>query len=302
MKLSIIIPVYRVENTLDRCLKSIMLQGYGDYELILVDDGSPDRCPQLCDEWAVRDRRITVIHKANGGLSDARNAGIEQAQGEYITFVDSDDFIGPDTYQPLMQQLERRPEIDMLEFPVYWHYGSKEQQVVDYGEQDYTDMTDYWLKGQAYLHTYACNKIYRSVLFEQVRYPKGKVFEDAYTLPELLRKARKVKTSSKGFYHYCWNEQGITATATGQQLRQLLEAHMTNGMPMDDTYYLHLLNIQIDVCEQTGDVQRLMPRKVDTTIFTGANKLKAIINNTLGIRQLCKIIHFVHHVKKPNRW
>ena len=107
MKLSIIIPVYRVENTLDRCIKSIMLQGYGDYELILVDDGSPDRCPQLCDEWAVRDRRITVIHKANGGLSDARNAGIEQAQGEYITFVDSDDFIGPDTYQPLMQQLER---------------------------------------------------------------------------------------------------------------------------------------------------------------------------------------------------
>ena len=87
-----------------------------------------------------------------------------------------------------------------------------------------------------------------------------------------------------------------------QQLRQLLEAHMTNGMPMDDTYYLHLLNIQIDVCEQTGDVPRLMPRKVDTTIFTGANKLKAIINNTLGIRQLCKIIHFVHHIKKPNRW
>ena len=291
MKLSVIIPVYCVEDSLDRCIESVLSQHVDDMEVILVDDGSPDQCPAMCDRWAAKDTRIRVIHQENGGLSDARNSGIEIARGEYLTFVDSDDYLETDTLAPLLTEMD---DADMVEYAI--------RDRLALPDCTYMDINEYWLKGQAYLHTYACNKIYRSVLFEQVRYPKGKVFEDAYTLPELLRKARKVKTSSKGFYHYCWNEQGITATATGQQLRQLLEAHMTNGMPMDDTYYLHLLNIQIDVCEQTGDVPRLMPRKVDTTIFTGANKLKAIINNTLGIRQLCKIIHFVHHIKKPNRW
>ena len=135
-----------------------------------------------------------------------------------------------------------------------------------------------------------------------MRFPKGKVFEDAYTLPQLLKEVRKLKTSSCGFYHYCDNPQGITATATGQQLRQLLEAHLTNGMPVDDTYYMHLLNIQIDVCEQTDDEPTLPHRKVNTALFSGAQKLKAIANNILGIKQLCKITRFVHLFRKPNRW
>lgn len=291
MKLSVIIPVYCVEDSLDRCIESVLSQHVDDMEVILVDDGSPDQCPAMCDRWAAKDTRVRVIHQENGGLSEARNSGIEIARGEYLTFVDSDDYLETDTLAPLLTEMD---DADMVEYAI--------RDRLALPDCTYTDINEYWLKGQAYLHTYACNKIYRSVLFEQVRYPKGKVFEDAYTLPELLRKARKVKISSKGFYHYCWNEQGITATATGQQLRQLLEAHMTNGMPMDDTYYLHLLNIQIDVCEQTGDAPMLKLRKVDTAKFTGANKLKAIANNLLGIKQLCKIIHFVHHVKKPSRW
>ena len=90
MKLSIIIPVYRVEATLDRCVKSVLKQDINDMEVILVDDGSPDGCPKMCDEWAEKDSRISVIHKENGGLSDARNAGIDVACGDYITFVDSE--------------------------------------------------------------------------------------------------------------------------------------------------------------------------------------------------------------------
>jgi len=291
VKLSVIIPVYRVEDSLDRCIESVLSQHVDDMEVILVDDGSPDQCPAMCDRWAEKDERIRVIHQENGGLSEARNSGIEVAKGEYLTFVDSDDYLEANTLAPLLTEID---DADIVEYGIIDRLA-----LPDY---TYTEMNEYWLKGQAYLHTYACNKIYRSSLFKQVRYPKGKVFEDAYTLPVLLKKARKVKTTSKGFYHYCWNEQGITATATGQQLRQLLEAHLTNGMPMDDTYYLHLLNIQIDVCEQTGDPPRLTPRKVDTTKFMGTDKLKAIINNSFGIKQLCKIIHFVHHIKKPNRW
>ena len=93
MTLSVIIPVYRVEATLDRCVESVLRQHVDDMEVILVDDGSPDNCPEMCDKWAVKDRRVHVIHKQNGGLSDARNAGIDVACGEYITFVDSDDWI-----------------------------------------------------------------------------------------------------------------------------------------------------------------------------------------------------------------
>ncbi|MBR5775073.1 MAG: glycosyltransferase [Bacteroidaceae bacterium] len=91
--LSVIVPVYRVEDTLERCVESLLEQDCPSMEIILVDDGSPDRCPQLCDAWAVRDSRIRVLHKPNGGLSDAGNAGIGIAAGDYLTFVDSDDYL-----------------------------------------------------------------------------------------------------------------------------------------------------------------------------------------------------------------
>ena len=277
VKLSVIIPVYRVADTLDRCVESVVTQHVDDMEVILVDDGSPDQCPVMCDLWAEKDARIRVIHKENGGLSDARNAGIEIARGEYLTFVDSDDYLETDTLAPLLEMAE---DADIVE------YSIKDRLTLT--NCTYEDISEYWLKEQVYRHTYAWNKLYRSKIFEQVRYPKGKVFEDAYTLPLLLRKARKVKTTALGFYHYCWNPQGITATATGEQLRHLLEAHLTNGMPMDDAYYLHLLNIQIDVCEQTKDKPTLTHRKVNVTLFSGAERLKAITNNLLGIKQLCK--------------
>ena len=291
MKLSVIIPVYRVEDTLDRCVESVLGQHVDDMEVILVDDGSPDQCPAKCDLWAEKDARIRVIHKENGGLSDARNAGIDIARGEYLTFVDSDDYLEIDTLAPLLEMAE---DADLVE------YSIKDRLTLT--NCTYEDISEYWLKKQVYRHTYTWNKLYRSKLFDTVRFPKGKVFEDAYTLPLLLKQAQKVKTTAHGFYHYCWNPQGITATATGEQLRQLLEAHLTNGMPMDDAYYLHLLNIQIDVCEQTEDKPTLTHRKVNVTLFSGVERLKAITNNLLGIKQLCKIIHFTHRFKKPSRW
>ena len=115
MKLSIIIPVYRAQDTLSRCLDSILRQSFTDYEMILVDDESPDKCPILCDRYAASNKNIQVIHKKNGGLSDARNAGIERAQGEYITFIDSDDAIQEDTLIVLMEELEKNSDIDILE-------------------------------------------------------------------------------------------------------------------------------------------------------------------------------------------
>ena len=301
MKLSIIIPVYRVEDTLDRCVGNVLKQDYDDMEIILVDDGSPDGCPQKCDDWAGKDSRIRVIHKSNGGLSDARNAGLDIVQGDYITFVDSDDFICLSTYGPLMHTLSKRPDIDILEYPVIVNYRSPKQYKLDFTEDTvYDNISDYWYKGQAYLHSYACNKIYRSSLFEEIRYPKDIVFEDIHILPKLLKKANTIMTTGKGLYYYCQNPSGITATADGNALRMLLQPHIEiiKESKLRDTlfqtYYLHVLNIQMDVYELTGDAPILPQIHLNPQYFNGKQRLKATALNILGIKRLCitnKILH-----------
>lgn len=303
MKLSIIIPVYRTEDTLDRCVESVLRQDHPDMEVILVDDGSPDRCPAYCDDWAAKDRRIRVVHKVNGGLSDARNAGVEIATGDYVTFVDSDDYLAGDTYGPLMQRLEQQPDIDILEYPVYVHYGSPRQHLTDFlPGTTYHDMETYWLDGRAYQHTYACNKIFRKSLFEEVRFPVGRVFEDAQTLPRLLEKTTTVVTCSQGLYYYCSNSNGITQTADGQALQMLLQPHveMIGRLSRKDkafeTYYLHVLNIQMDVFELTDSTPILPLLPVKSEYFTGTQKMKAIALNLLGIKRLCQLNKILHKV------
>lgn len=291
MRISVIIPVYRVEATLDRCVESVLNQHVDDMEVILVDDGSPDRCPEICDGWAEKDGRIRVVHKSNGGLSDARNAGLDIAQGDVITFVDSDDWVEADTYPALLEKLG---DADMLEYPVAGRLTLTERCFISTGE--------YWLQAKAYLHTFAWNKIYKRALFKEVRFPKGKVFEDVYTLPLLLRHCTKIVTTSHGRYHYTTNPKGITATAGGAELAMLLDAHLGSGMPVDDEYFLHLLNIQMDVWERTGLPVRLPKRRLDTRSLKGSKKIKAILYNTIGINNLCHLNKLTHHFREPSRW
>ena len=118
VKLSVVIPVYNVESTLKQCVDSVLRQNYEYMEVILVDDGSPDGCPQICDTYAQNHPQVKAIHQANGGLSAARNAGIGIAQGEYITFVDSDDWLQEGTYSTLMGILDSHPDLDLIEFPI----------------------------------------------------------------------------------------------------------------------------------------------------------------------------------------
>ena len=294
MKLSIIIPVYRVEATLDRCIESVLNQNLDDFEVILVDDGSPDDCPKMCDGWAEKDARIRVIHQANKGLSGARNAGIDIAQGEYITFVDSDDYIAENTYVPLMQMLESDSTIDMIEYPT---------RDFDFNPPTvYTSMDDYWYLGQAYLHTYAWNKIYRSPLFNNIRFPQGVVFEDANTLPLILNEVHKVVTTHQGFYNYTANPEGITHKADGKALDMLLKPHaeiIRNSTRNDaafQQYYMHVLNIQMDVFELTGNALILPQRSISIGNVRGILKLKALLLNLLGIKTLCKLNKVIHYV------
>ena len=124
MYLSVIVPVYNCTQYIDRCIESIVSQSFKEIELILVDDGSTDNSGVRCDEWAAKDSRITVIHRENGGLSAARNTGIEHATSEYITFVDADDMITPYLLEPNIKILKQNPDIDLLEYPIEVHFGA----------------------------------------------------------------------------------------------------------------------------------------------------------------------------------
>ena len=296
MELSIIIPVYNVEKTLRRCVESVLRQSFQNFEMILVDDGSKDNSATMVDEIARTDNRISVIHQCNQGLSVARNAGIKVAKGRYITFIDSDDFIAQDTYKSVMELLKAHPEYDILEFSVIEKYGSKVQHPLILDDCVYQNKQEYWLKGQAYLHTYAWNKIYRRELFTDIEFPKGRNFEDAHTLPKLMTAAKTIATTSLGTYYYCWNDAGITANANGQDLTSLLEAHLAyiNGNnEIDSTYYTHVLNIQLDVYEATKAVPLLPIRP-----FYG--NLKLILLHLLGIKCLCKLNTLFHKTIKPS--
>lgn len=260
MKLSIIIPVYNVRETLRRCVDSILSMDMGDYEIVLVNDGSTDGSEELCNQLAQGNNRVRVISQQNSGLSAARNTGIKRSHSEYITFVDSDDFLDSQTYPKLLAILRAHPEYDILEYSAVIAYGSSHQHRLNLGRKEYTDMKAYWIGGTAYTHSYAWNKIFRRELFNGVRFPEGVAFEDVFILPHLLDKAQTIATTSQGTYYYCYNDKGITATAGGKELGKLLSAHALYIKEHTDendwhtkefsTYYSHVLNILLDAKQQ----------------------------------------------------
>lgn len=228
--LSVVIPVYKVEQTLDRCVKSVLMQGIDDIEVILVDDGSPDHCPEMCDKWAERDNHIKVIHQSNSGLSEARNAGIAIAAGDYITFVDSDDYLHADTLAPLTQWLGQNTEVDILEYMVI--HDDSSRMVLSLDDRKFSSAKDYWLTTKAWRHSYACNKIYRRQIFDHVQFAKGRLFEDLFLLPDALHHAKCVATTSHGYYNYCDNVEGISRQVNISSVKQLLAAEVKAAFKM----------------------------------------------------------------------
>lgn len=295
MLLSVIIPVYNVVGTLRRCVDSVLAQGIDDMEIIIVDDGSTDGSAVICDKY--KSPRVIVVHQANGGLSEARNEGLRLARGEFVTFVDSDDYIEPDTYPALLERMARA-DVDILEYSIVREGGRGPVSRIVFPDHDYTDMAAYWLCGKAYAHTYAWNKIYKRQLFGHVRFPKGKKFEDVSTLWNLLREARKVETTSLGAYHYTVNPLGITQLAGGAEYRDLLDAHlqivsskMLNAHQEGFCeYYRHVLDIQLQTYIYTGDMSYV---KLPMMRFLGSLKLLSL--NVLGMRGLCRLVRAVKH-------
>lgn len=292
MKLSVIIPVYQVEDTLKRCVDSVLSQDFADFELLLIDDGATDGSGRLCDDYAATDQRVRVVHQRNGGLSKARNTGLSNARGEYVTFVDSDDTVCKGTYAALMAVLDAHPDYEILEYPAILFYGSPLQRHLRLVPTVYDDMEKYWMTSGGYQHAYAWNKIYKKELFNKIRFPKGKLFEDVYTIMELFNVTHRIATTDKGLYHYYLNPNSITQTATGVQLNDLLVAHVNyikRHENISAEYYAHVLNIQLDVCELTGN-EPILP----VLPFKGTAKLRLM--HLLGIKRLCLINKYIHKI------
>lgn len=208
--ISIIVPIYKVEAYLPRCIESLINQDYKEIEIILVEDGSPDNCAQICDRYAKKDTRIKVIHKANGGLSSARNAGLDVTVGEYIMFVDSDDYVAPNFCSYALNKAQST-DSDIVVFGHKELYPSYSVAVNIEPTQEIKlaklDALLVLINGR--INSYAWNKIYRSSLFENIRYPVGRLYEDIGTTYLLFDKAKSIFISSKITYYYQQRDDSI---------------------------------------------------------------------------------------------
>lgn len=258
MKLSIIIPVYNVAKHLDRCIGSVIAQALDDYEILLIDDGSTDGSSDLCDEWQRRyPHIITTLHQANRGLSAARNTGLDKAQGEYVTFIDSDDELSPHTLPTNIAYLASHPDIDMLEYPIEVHADSPLAYRVTFDDETpAADIFTDWVQRQGYRHCYACNKIYRAALWHTVRFPMGEYFEDTAVMPHIIRHCRSIHYSGQGCYRYIMHEGSITTSYTYAKQRQLFINNYRLYQDIRDhvvlhaeasRLWIHCLNLLVDM-------------------------------------------------------
>lgn len=204
--ISVIVPIYRVEKFLPQCIESVLNQTFTDFELILVDDGSPDRCPAICDEAAERDARVRVIHQANQGLSAARNAGIEAARGAWLSFVDSDDFLAPDFLATLHDAAVRAGGADCALCGVQLtdEAGQKIGQPLSVADGVRTgrSILETLCRAPEAPYLVAWNKLYRRDVFQTLRYPVGRQNEDTYLAVELFDTVQTVICVSKPMYFY----------------------------------------------------------------------------------------------------
>ncbi len=224
--ISVIVPVYETQPYLRRCVDSILAQTYENLEVILVDDGSTDECPAICDDYAARDARVRVVHKANGGLSDARNAGLEIMTGEYVGFVDSDDWIDRDMYAYLLRSMSGT-DAGIACCDVYYVSQYKIKYKYNHTDTVYdkeTALNDLFFDKR---ENYAWNKLYRAGLWRDVRFPKGLNFEDLVTIYKTFERTSNVMYLREPKYYYVSRPDSISGTKDYRFRRDIFRAVIT---------------------------------------------------------------------------
>lgn len=228
--ISVIVPVYNVEKYLCKCVDSVINQTYKNLEIILVDDGSPDSCGKICNKYANKDARVKVIHKENGGLSDARNIGIDAAKGEYLAFIDSDDYIAPEMIETLYNYISRDgSDMALCNFTYVdekfieikdRNSDSPIQNELISGEEALKKLTE----RKSWYYVVAWNKLYKRCLFEKIKFPKGKVNEDEFVVHHIFYKCNTISCVKNSFYFYVQREGSIMSAASKLKKMDAVEA------------------------------------------------------------------------------
>nr|MBQ4458053.1 glycosyltransferase [Clostridia bacterium] len=232
--ISIIVPVYKVEPFLSKCVDSIINQSYTALEIILIDDGSPDSCGEICDQYAKQDKRVKVFHTENQGLSAARNIGLREATGDYIGFVDSDDWIEPDMYELLINTVLER-KVDICECGLWNEQGNRSRL---YGQSTHVNVIRY-KKEESLLALVeeritnpVWNKIYNRSVFTDIQFPEGKNYEDVACMHRIIGQANAFVSINNPMYHYRQRPESISQTHNTQNLLDYVDACL------DRQYYL----------------------------------------------------------------
>lgn len=219
--ISVIVPIYKVQDFINECIEAIVNQTYSNLEIILVDDGSPDSCPIICDDWAKKDSRIKVIHKQNGGLSSARNAGLNAASGEFVSFVDSDDFLCKDALENLYDRIVENDKICIVSGMIYRYQDEKtsvfrkEWQI---SEEKIMTANEFFLATMRQTVSYTVwNKLYRKTVVDRIRFREGRNNEDTLFMYDLGKNIHKqdvyVVDIPKYVYYYRYREDSICTTS-----------------------------------------------------------------------------------------
>lgn len=232
--ISIIVPIYKVEPYLKQCVDSILNQTYLDLEILLIDDGSPDRCGEICDEYAKKDKRIRVFHTENRGLSAARNLGIQKSTGIYLGFVDSDDWLEKDMYEALLNRIvETQADISGCGF--YTEFATKSI-VSRLKETVYSGIESEIALLDGKVSNYVWNKLYRREVFLTVSFPEGRNFEEMSSMHRIMNVAGKVADISCPKYHYRIRPESITKTYTAKNLIDYVDAHFARYSFCEDEH------------------------------------------------------------------
>jgi len=256
--ISVIVPIYKVEKYINQCIDSILAQTYKNLEVILVDDGSPDNCPKICDEYAKLDNRIRVIHKENGGLSDARNAGLEIAKGEYIGFVDSDDWIAPDMYEYMYNGIQKY-SADIVSCGYFECLDKSNFAGGYYNPEDRLYKEKEAIEALLLLKipNYAWNKLYkRSLWTDDIRYPKGRLYEDVLTTYKLFEKSKLTVALSEPKYNYRINDKSITGNISIKNKIESIKSRIERFTILKDKYKEHQLFMLKDIYRFIPDLSK----------------------------------------------
>lgn len=264
--ISVIVPVYQVDNFLGRCIESLLCQTYHNLEIILVDDGSCDKCARICDDWAKKDDRIRAIHKKNGGLSDARNAGMPFATGNYISFIDSDDTVSPDYFEVMLHTMQAEKS-DIIECGVVKFYEDNQFDVF----QDDLSVTSYptidglsGLINENPFHQHVWNKLYKAELVLDVPFPFGKLNEDEFWTYQIFGRAKRVTKINKTMYYYFQRSGSIMGAGFNLRRLDALEGKYNRQQYIEKYYPTLASQARIDL--------------FSSCIFSGQSTLKYLRN------------------------